>query len=275
MIVFLKQAFRVSGGFWIKVKYPDVILDILSFNFTGMIESKIIKAIIFIVESLLIVYIAINIIKNKKKDKNISVCIWAISIYFGVIILSLLLSFVTDIFTTRYTLPMIGLLVFAISYVCSLENKKWVLISFMSIIVILFGISTYNVYLENYDNSNKKLEDEINNVVQEGDIFIYREIGAGSVVAIKYPNNKQYYYNAYHWTVEEAYKAYAPQMETVEDLSVLDNIKGRIIVIDDGSTALYDELKEKENIETIKKPEKINMKYKNLNYTISILNKIN
>lgn len=275
MIVFLKQAFRVSGGFWIKVKYPDVILDILSFNFTGMIESKIIKAIIFIVASLLIVYIAINIIKNKKKDKNISVCIWAISIYFGVIILSLLLSLVTDIFTTRYTLPMIGLLVFAISYVCSLENKKWVLISFMSIIVILFGISTYNVYLENYDNSNKKLEDEINNVVQEGDIFIYREIGAGSVVAIKYPNNKQYYYNAYHWTVEEAYKAYAPQMETVEDLSVLDNIKGRIIVIDDGSTALYDELKEKENIETIKKPEKINMKYKNLNYTISILNKIN
>lgn len=275
MIVFLKQALRVSGGFWIKVKYPDVIFDILSFNFTGMIESKIIKAIIFIVASLLIVYIAINIIKNKKKDKNISVCIWAISIYFGVIILSLLLSFVTDIFTTRYTLPMIGLLVFAISYVCSLENKKWVLISFMSIIVILFGISTYNVYLENYDNSNKKLEDEINNVVQEGDIFIYREIGAGSVVAIKYPNNKQYYYNAYHWTIEEAYKAYAPQMETVEDLSVLDNIKGRIIVIDDGSTALYDELKEKENIETIKKPEKINMKYKNLNYTISILNKIN
>lgn len=275
MIVFLKQALRVSGGFWIKVKYPDVIFDILSFNFTGMIESKIIKAIIFIVASLLIVYIAINIIKNKKKDKNISVCIWAISVYFGVIILSLLLSFVTDIFTTRYTLPMIGLLVFVISYVCSLENKKWVLISFMSIIVILFGISTYNVYLENYDNSNKKLEDEINNVVQEGDIFIYREIGAGSVVAIKYPNNKQYYYNAYHWTVEEAYKAYAPQMETVEDLSVLDNIKGRIIVIDDGSTALYDELKEKENIETIKKPEKINMKYKNLNYTISILNKIN
>jgi hypothetical protein len=275
LIVFLKQALRVSGGFWIKVKYPDVIFDILSFNFTGMIESKIIKAIIFIVASLLIVYIAINIIKNKKKDENISVCIWAISIYFGVIILSLLLSFVTDIFTTRYTLPMIGLLVFAISYVCSLENKKWVLISFMSIIVILFGISTYNVYLENYDNSNKKLEDEINNVVQEGDIFIYREIGAGSVVAIKYPNNKQYYYNVYHWTVEEAYKAYAPQMETVEDLSVLDNIKGRIIVIDDGSTALYDELKEKENIETIKKPEKINMKYKNLNYTISILNKIN
>lgn len=64
-------------------------------------------------------------------------------------------------------------------------------------------------------------------------------------------------------------------METIEDLSILDNIKGRIIVIDDGSTALYDELKEKQNIEIIKEPEKINSSYKNLNFTISILNKIN
>lgn len=64
-------------------------------------------------------------------------------------------------------------------------------------------------------------------------------------------------------------------METIEDLSILDNIKGRIIVIDDGSTALYDELKEKQNIEVVKEPEKINSSYKNLNFTISILNKTN
>ncbi len=63
-------------------------------------------------------------------------------------------------------------------------------------------------------------------------------------------------------------------METVEDLSILDNIKGRIIVVDDGSTALYDELKERENIEIVKEPEKINSSYKNLNFTISILNKL-
>ena len=92
---------------------------------------------------------------------------------------------------------------------------------------------------------------------------------------LKYPENKQIYFNAYHWTVEDAYKAYAPQMETVEDLSILDNIKGRIIVIDDGSTALYDELKEKQNIQIVKEPEKINSSYKNLNFTISILNKTN
>lgn len=146
---------------------------------------------------------------------------------------------------------------------------------FASCIIILFGINAYKFYLENYDASNQKITQVIDNNIQEDDIFIYREIGAGSIIAIKYPENKQIYYNAYHWTVEDAYKAYAPQMETIEDLSILDNIKGRIIVIDDGSTALYDELKEKQNIEIIKEPEKINSSYKNLNFTISILNKTN
>ena len=64
-------------------------------------------------------------------------------------------------------------------------------------------------------------------------------------------------------------------METIEDLSILDNIKGRIIVVDDKNTALYDELKQKQNIEVVKEPEKINTSYKNLNFTISILNKTN
>lgn len=64
-------------------------------------------------------------------------------------------------------------------------------------------------------------------------------------------------------------------MKTIEDLSALDNIKGRIIVVDDGSTALYDELSKRQNIEIVKEPEKINSSYKNLNFTISILNKLN
>lgn len=275
LIVFLKQALRVSGGFWIQIKYPDILFDILTFNYTGMIESKILKTIIFIFASICLIYVALKIAKKKKEDSNIKVCIWALIVYFGVILASLIISIKTDIFTTRYTIPMIGLLIFAISYIFSLEDKKWITIIFASCIIILFGINAYKFYLENYDESNQKITQVINNNIQEDDIFIYREIGAGSIIAIKYPENKQYYYNAYHWTVEDAYKAYEPQMETIEDLSILDNIKGRIIVVDDGSTALYDELKEKQNIEVVKEPEKINSSYKNLNFTISILNKIN
>ncbi len=273
--MFLKQAFRVSGGFWIQIKYPDILFDILTFNYTGMIELKILKTFIFIFASICLIYVALKIAKKKKEDSNIKVCIWALIVYFGVILASLILSLKTDIFTTRYTIPMIGLLIFAISYIFSLEDKKWITIIFASCIIILFGINAYKFCSENYDESNKKITEVINNNVQEDDIFIYREIGAGSIVAIKYPENKQFYYNAYHWTVEDAYKAYAPQMKTIEDLSALDNIKGRIIVVDDGSTALYDELSKRQNIEIVKEPEKINSSYKNLNFTISILDKLN
>ncbi len=265
----------MSNGFWIQIKYPDILFDILTFNYTGMIESKILKTSIFIFASIVLIYVAIKIATKRKEDSNIKVCIWGLIVYFGVIFVSLILSIKTDIFTTRYTIPMIGLLIFAVSYIFSLEKKKWITIILASCIIMLFGINAYKFYLENYNESNQKITKIIDNNIQEDDIFIYREIGVGSIFAIKYPENKQIYFNAYHWTVEDAYKAYAPQMETVEDLSILDNIKGRIIVIDDGSTALYDELKEKQNIQIVKEPEKINSSYKNLNFTISILNKTN
>lgn len=113
LIVFLKQAFRVSGGFWIQIKYPDILFDILTFNFTGMIESKILKAIIFIFASICLIYISLKIARKKKEDSNIKVCIWALIVYFGVIVAALLLSIVTDIFTTRYTIPMVRL-----TYIC-------------------------------------------------------------------------------------------------------------------------------------------------------------
>lgn len=265
----------MSNGFWIQIKYPDILFDILTFNYTGIIESKILKTSIFIFASIVLIYVAIKIATKRKEDSNIKVCIWGLIVYFGVIFVSLILSIKTDIFTTRYTIPMIGLLIFAVSYIFSLEKKKWITIILTSCIIMLFGINAYKFYLENYNESNQKITKIIDNNIQEDDIFIYREIGVGSIFAIKYPENKQIYFNAYHWTVEDAYKAYAPQMETVEDLSILDNIKGRIIVIDDGSTALYDELKEKQNIQIVKEPEKINSSYKNLNFTISILNKTN
>lgn len=106
LIVFLKQALRVSGGFWIQIKYPDILFDILTFNYTGMVESKILKTIIFIFASICLIYIALKIAKKKKEDSNIKVCIWALIVYFGVIFASLILSIKTDIFTTRYTIPM-------------------------------------------------------------------------------------------------------------------------------------------------------------------------
>lgn len=72
-----------------------------------MIELKVLKTIIFIFASIVLIYIALKIAKKRKEDSNIKVCIWALIVYFGVILAALILSIKTDIFTTRYTIPMI------------------------------------------------------------------------------------------------------------------------------------------------------------------------
>lgn len=71
-----------------------------------MIELKALKTIIFIFASIVLIYVALKIAKKRKEDSNIKVCIWALIVYFGVILAALILSIKTDIFTTRYTIPM-------------------------------------------------------------------------------------------------------------------------------------------------------------------------
>ena len=274
LIIFIKQATRVAGGFWINITYPNILLDILTFNYTGMIDSDAVKSLILVFASVCLGYVLCNINKKREQDKNITACIFAFVVYFGVIAISLFASIKTDIFTTRYTIPMVGLFVFAVSYILSLENKKWIHIGFTTVILVLYAINAFNLYQENYSSSNKLLTETIDAKVEANDIFIYKEIGVGSILAVKYPNNKQYFYNYNHWNVADAYKAYAPQMETIEDLTKLDGVTGRIWVVDDGSISLYNELKEDSKYKVIDEAKKIESKYKGLNFGVSILEKI-
>ena len=72
-----------------------------------------------------------------------------------------------------------------------------------------------------------------------------------------------------NWTIEEAYKAYAPQMKVAYSFEeAMKEAKGRIFIIDDDSLSCYNRLEnKKKNINKLKS--------KNLNRNIkSILTKL-
>lgn len=52
--------------------------------------------------------------------------------------------------------------------------------------------------------------------------FIFKEIGAGSVVSTYFPKNKCYFYNSESWDVEQAYKAFKTSIDTVRNLEDID-----------------------------------------------------
>ena len=39
MFCFIKQLTRVGGGFWIKIEFPQILIDIINFQFKGSLEQ--------------------------------------------------------------------------------------------------------------------------------------------------------------------------------------------------------------------------------------------
>lgn len=274
LIVFLLQALRVASGFWIKVRYPDVFFEILKFNFLGEVTDERLTVFILVAATLFYVYLIVKAVIEFKKDKKQSMIpILFGSVYLLVIIISLILSNVSDIFTTRYTVPMLGLITVFISYFLAKSNKK--IITIVVICMLILSINNSIIFFnKNYAKENQVLKTTINEEIQEEDIFVYTAIDLGAVLAEYYPNNQQYFYNAEHWSVEEAYKAFAPQMKTIESLDEIQNHTGRIWIIDNTSNKMFDIISEKMNINKIKEKQEIITPYKNTTWVISLVEKV-
>ncbi len=215
IIIFLSQATNVAKEFWIRVAYPDVFFDILKFNLIGSIENKIIDIFVIIFAVLTLVYL---IIKLKQNYQNRNPFFLGLIVYITVICISLLLSIISGVFIARYTLPMFGLLTLFISYILSLEKKKYIRVIVVMILLSLSFINAFNLYKNNYNEKNQDLELFFEQEIMIEDVFVYKNIGIGAIVAVTCPNNTQYFYNMENWNIDEAYKAFGPQMTTIESL---------------------------------------------------------
>ena len=110
--------------------------------------------------------------------------------------------------------------------------------------------------------------------MQEGDIIIYKNDGTGFVLSANFPQYTQYFYDKQNWCVEEAYKAFGPNMTYVYNLEFLKDYEGRIWIIDMGNYELYEQTKQEyEKINLIKQVN-FDTKYQTYRYNLSLVEKI-
>lgn len=270
---FLRQVKQVSKGFWISIKYPDIFKDIISFQYTGFLNSN----FAFIFSIILYIYLLYRFYKNKEKQnsENFKFAKVCIKIYLIVIIIALVLSIKTAIFIPRYLLPMTGLLLLNVSIVFSSEKNKYIIFAFCLVLALMGIKSNIEQVKQNYDKSNRSHIEFLNKNIQKEDILIYTNMTNGGVMAINFPNNYQYFYNKEHWNVQEAYKAYAPQMQCIDSLDSLSGYKGKIWVIDASDKTLYSILDNDKRFIKIAEPKEFVVKYKNQDYLISLFEKDN
>ena len=226
-IILIKQTMTISKGFWITFSFPTDFIKLLQFQFTGLNE-------IFGLIVCITLYI-LMFIKCKKQ----SIGKTSLFIYLTILIIMSIVSLVSPIIVPRYMFIPTGLLIFSLAYFISNYNKYIIIMVCSITLVISVGMNINNIK-ENYHASNYNYINYINDNIKETDIILYGDL-FNSTPLISKINHKQYFYNIDRWTEIKAYKAYYPRLEIIDNI---DNIKGRVWIIDRGESRLYNLLKD-------------------------------
>ena len=234
---FIKQLTSVGGGYWIKLEFPDILYNVLGIQYMGSLSN--IFGFCFAI--CLYIYLGFVIYRCKKERISIKNARNSLLLYVLIVFIAFLISLKSPILYPRYLMTITGLLIFFIADIMAKEKSKYITIEICIIIFVTSLISNINIINNNYDNTNMKQIEYLEENIKDDDIIVYSDIGNGSVFAVYFKDNKQYFYNGDHWNVEEAYKAYGPQMETVEDLDFLKDYKGRIWIIDSTDSSFYND----------------------------------
>ena len=258
---------------WIQneFKYSKSLVELVSYPFIGNFQLYLGAAISVLIYAYCIgklIFLRINKIK-------LTPVIISIVIYISTILISLMISLCLGhlILYYRYLFVLIGLLIFFISYIISKESNKYV---FGGILIFIILIGIFNNLLMIYDNyniDNTRPIDTIKNNIQSSDIFVYNNIRRASVISTNFTENKHFFYNYEHINIEQAYKTFLPQMETIRSLDCLKNFKGRIWIIDNVNNDFYNEFFNNKQYKLIFN-ETFYTSYKYNIYNINLLEKI-
>ncbi len=269
----LEQMEHVSKGFWIGFEFPQTLFELIGCQMNGTLNSVPILAIGFGVNLLLFIYLAIILKRNKNKEE-FKIAIISIVIYFTVIIAALIITLIlkSSILYYRYLFVITGLYIFAVSNILAKSNNKLILNIILTITVILAVFNNIIQIRQNYAKENGEQIKYLKEKIEKDDVLVYSNIGNGSIFAANFLNNKQYFYNKEDWGVKEAYKVWAPQMETWTTTEFLKYCTGRVWIIDSQDNGFFSELFDNSEYERVS-TESFNTAYHNYIYNITLVEK--
>ena len=302
----MKQMSNVSKGFWIGFEFPKTLYQLIGTQFSGNLKEM----VGFISVICLYVFIIIrsltrnhkkncqkendkikpnteikenqnknteNADKTKCENLNNKIAIISILIYFAVILAAVVITAVlkTSILYYRYLFVITGLFIFFISYFLGKEQNKYIIGTICLITIILSICSNYKQVKEAYDKNNMLPIEYLKQNVLPEDVIVFDEsnFGTGSVVALNFTNNKQFYYNPSNWGVEEAYKAFGNQLKIYTNTDFLNECTGRIWIIDSENGDYYNKVYNNDDFKLISQ-KTIKTGYENYVYNMILVEKV-
>ena len=272
------QMKQVSGGFWISLEFPKAPMELLSSQLAGYIRTgdyrELLVPTVLAIE--LYAYMIYKTYKLHKEKQDIKPILWSSGMYLAVILAAWIMTKIlgTAILYYRYLFVITGLYVFAISYILNKEKSN---VAIVSILVVIAGLGIYNnigMIKDNYSSSNAKPLNYLEENIKEDDtiVFVDNALGSGSVVTVNFKDNKTYFYNSQNWGVEEAYRAFGPNYETVVTKDFIENCNDRIWIIEDVSGSSVNDVIEDTEYKVVSE-EQFFTEYHGYTYKITLVEK--
>lgn len=273
----LTQMKQVSSGFWIGFEFPKSLIELSSMQFIGNLKENFVY-IGLTVALVLYIYLITKMIITIKKKEDYKPGTFALSVYLLVILGAIVITKVlrTSVLYYRYLFVITGLYIFFISFFLAKEKRKYI-IGIACVATLALGIWSNTLQIRDaYDKTNMTQFDYLDSNIRPNDVFTFDEksFGAGSVVAIRYTSHKQCYYNPSNWHVEEAYRAFGDQLTIYTDTNFLNDLSGRIWIIDTEEAQYYNEVFNNENYRLLSQ-KLIKTKYEGYVYNIYLVEKVN
>ena len=277
IMALLTQMKQVSSGFWIAFEFPKSLIEVSSSQFIGNISANAGIYVGLCVALIIYAYLVFRIIKTIKDKQDWKPGIWAFVVYMSVIIAAVIITQVlhTAILYYRYLFVITGLYIFFISYFLGKDKNKYIVFAICALTLVLGVWSNALQVKEAYGKNNMTQFSYLNENVKPGDVFTFGEnsFGAGSVVSLQFTNNKQYYYNPSNWGVEEAYKAFGDQLKIYTNEDFLNEINGRVWIVDTEDSSYYNKLFNNENYKLISQ-KLIKTEYEEYVYNLYLVEKV-
>ena len=276
----LWQINEVSHNFWIEIK-PTILKEFLIFQFTGNLENNIIinnnLAFVFSISivAFLLYSFAQNIKNKKENDKEYKKLIkLSLGIYCSIILAALVISLIIfrPIIYARYMLCVTGLFIFFLALYLSKNANKYIIAIICFLCIIMGSIIEIKLCKDNYDPSNRAPFTYLQENVKQEDILLCSTQASGFIISANYPDNFLYFWDNMSWNVEEAYKAFGKHMKTIYSLDEIENVNGRIWIIDDGTYALLNEVQKRYNVKVLEK-RNYSVKYHLYQYGFTLIEK--
>lgn len=270
--VFFKQANAVSHGYWIPLTWGDTVTAPLVVQFNGRLSTTI--TVIF--TAIMYVYLAYQIICNKKQGKPIALTMFCLAVhfilYFSMIIVTVLIK---PIMYYRYMLITTGVLIFPFAYYLANSEKKHQKVISLIVVLIILILGIYNnviIVKETYKPVNGTEVEYVKSQYQDNTIILYKDIYHATNIFVQMPEYNWYLYNIDEKHDLQPFENFSPPLKIIFEESDLQNYKGRIILIDHEGLEWYNEMVEKYKLKEIAR-NRIRTTYRGSDYQIITVEK--